>query len=146
MIIKVVREYTDKDRETIELWLSKKYGSIERLKKDTAASLCELPDMAEDLFVWSALRDGEEFLEEVIIEDPKFFNALTERRMEILEFINKHRTLSIREISAKTKRDYKNVYDDVVSLKRFFLINYINIGRKKAPVGVLKSIEIEMSK
>ena len=48
--------------------------------------------------------------------------ALSEKRMELLEFIAQHEGLNIRQIAAKIGRDYKNVYADTQLLLQLGLV------------------------
>jgi predicted transcriptional regulator len=49
-------------------------------------------------------------------------HTLTNRRLELLNVLRKNGPTSIRSIAKKIKRDYKNVYSDVKSLKLIGLI------------------------
>ena len=54
--------------------------------------------------------------------------ALSEKRMELLEFIAQHEGLNIRQIAAKIGRDYKNVYADTQLLLNLGLVAKRNNG------------------
>ncbi|OFZ69233.1 MAG: hypothetical protein A2V79_08740 [Betaproteobacteria bacterium RBG_16_56_24] len=48
--------------------------------------------------------------------------VLTDKRMNLLEYVAQHEGLSIRQLAGKLNRDYRNVYDDVRMLAELELI------------------------
>jgi predicted transcriptional regulator len=47
---------------------------------------------------------------------------LTEKRLELLLAISRHRPASVRELAGLVERDYKNVTDDITLLQRLGLV------------------------
>lgn len=58
--------------------------------------------------------------------------TLTEKRMELLEYVAMHENLSIRQLATEIQRDYRNVYDDVQRLLQLGLIEVID-GKLHVP-------------
>ncbi len=54
--------------------------------------------------------------------------ALTEKRMYLLEYVAQHEGLNIRQLAASLERDYKNVYEDVQLLSELELIEKRDSG------------------
>ena len=48
--------------------------------------------------------------------------VLTDKRMNLLEYVAQHEGLSIRQLAVQLNRDYRNVYDDVQMLAELELI------------------------
>jgi predicted transcriptional regulator len=48
--------------------------------------------------------------------------VLTDKRMNLLEYVAQHEGLSIRQLASDLHRDYRNVYDDVAMLAELELI------------------------
>lgn len=59
--------------------------------------------------------------------------VLSNRRLELLQKLHRHRSLSIRALAQRLGRDYKNVYDDVQLLKRVGLLETDPSGRVQVP-------------
>ena len=51
-------------------------------------------------------------------------NLLTEKRMELLHQVKTKRPRSIYQLAKLTGRNFKNVYDDVQTLKKYGLIHF----------------------
>ncbi len=59
---------------------------------------------------------------------------LTPKRLELIRLIRKRRPGSINELAALARRDFKRVYEDVMSLNESGLVDLAEgKGRKKAP-------------
>jgi len=59
---------------------------------------------------------------------------LTPKRLELIRLIRKQRPGSINELAALARRDFKRVYEDVMSLAEAGLVDLAkDKGRKKAP-------------
>jgi predicted transcriptional regulator len=69
--------------------------------------------------------------------------VLTEKRLEILEYLKQNEVESVRELSRELDRDIKNVSDDLGVLWENALIDYEGDGRKKKPYLVSKNIFIK---
>jgi predicted transcriptional regulator len=74
------------------------------------------------------------FSEFLIFETFDIYQAISPKRMEIMDYININEPNSVKELATGLGRDYKNVYDDVLALSKFGLVNLIKIGRNKTPV------------
>ncbi len=48
--------------------------------------------------------------------------TLSEKRMELLMFLHKHKGMNIKQLAKRLNRDYSNVHGDVKSLLRFGLL------------------------
>ena len=142
MKIEIYKKYEEKDNEWMLNLLEKKYGNFEKLKKEVMINRCNNPNAVDDYILWKCLKKEEKITERIIIEDSKFFNTLSARRTELIEFLNDSEYFSIREIAHGLKRNYKNVYDDIKALEDFFIIETVPFGRKKVPLGKIERIEI----
>jgi len=69
--------------------------------------------------------------------------VLTEKRLEILEYLKQNEVESVRELSRELDRDIKNVSDDLGVLWENALIDYEEDGRKKKPYLASKNIFIK---
>ena len=143
MILKITRKYRKEDVEIIRKAIRRKYGRMEKVKKLMQIKKCTMPEVGEAYLYYLALEDGE-IEEEVTIEDKKVLNSLTAKRFEIIEFLNRHEPMSLKELSSRVKRDYKNVYDDVSALSTYYVLNTIRFGRESVPVGIIDSVEIRV--
>ena len=70
------------------------------------------------------------------------FEALTEKRMEMVRAIMHRHPDSIRELAEFLHRDVKNVFDDLKVLDNMGVVKFVRIGRKKRPVVKRKVIVI----
>ena len=59
-------------------------------------------------------------------------STLSERRMDLLEYVACHEGLNIRQLAQALGRDYKNVYEDVRMLAQFGLLEKQD-GKLHAP-------------
>ncbi len=140
----IKRRYTDRDVEVIRKSIRKKIGRFEKVSKLLKIKKCTDPDIGEMYLYLLAIRNDEPISEEIIIEDAKIFAALTPKRFEIIEIVNRFGPLSIKNTAKKLSRDYKNVYDDVFSLYRFFIINLIRMGKEKYIVGKTERFVVDI--
>ncbi len=69
-------------------------------------------------------------------------NVLTEKRMEILHVVREKQPKSIYRLAKLTKRNFRNVYDDVQTLKYFGLIK---MGKHKSSGKSKKSKRLAQS-
>ncbi len=59
---------------------------------------------------------------------------LTPKRLELIRLVRKRRPSSINELAAFARRDFKRVYEDIMSLAEAGLVELAeNKGRKNAP-------------
>jgi predicted transcriptional regulator len=82
------------------------------------------------------------FSEFLTFETFDMYMAITPKRMEILDHININEPKSVKDLAFGLGRDYKNVYDDVLGLSKFGLINFIKIGRNKTPITRVDYIQV----
>jgi len=140
-----------------------KYKTIEDLASEVQKKKCNAPEEVDDYMLWQTLSSYEKqveelgenismsvppliFKEEIINFTSDFYQVLTPRRMELLNYINTHNIKSVKELALELKRDYKNVYDDVLALEKYQLLELIREGKNKRPVSRVTGIEIILNK
>ena len=139
----IMRKRADREyMEEMERELEERYGSIDSLAQRTGIEKCSVPSLIDDYEMWKAIKKGAEFEEEVIFSEYSIFDALKASRVEMLEYIRKHRVESIKDLAQALKRDYKNIYFDLSALQEYELVEMKKIGRKRVPVSRIESIEI----
>ncbi len=69
---------------------------------------------------------------------------LTPQRKKLIDTIRKEKPSSIRELAKILRRDYKNVYEDVLFLERTGFIKLDRKGRKLVPVVDYDEIEVKV--
>jgi predicted transcriptional regulator len=138
--------------------LEKKYKSFDDLHQQNQKSGCGSPDKIDDYMLWQAIINHEKqleqspilsdqttitrFIEEITNHTSDPYSILTPRRMELLEYVHKNNPVSVKELAAELKRDYKNVYDDLLALQKYQLLEFVREGKNKRPVSRLTAIEI----
>jgi DNA-binding MarR family transcriptional regulator len=138
-------EKTDSDTNVrLELRrLKATYKSFEKLQNNILKTRCNSPEMLEDYMIWAALNQSDPTLiERFRISQEELFTYLTPRRMELLEYLGAHPLDSIKDLAEILERDYKNVYDDVLALEKFGLVEFIREGKNKCPVTKVTKISI----
>ncbi|MCI0480705.1 MAG: hypothetical protein L0213_03855 [Candidatus Dadabacteria bacterium] len=120
---------------------AKRYGSLESLQHKVAISKCASPAQMDDLVIWKNLQAGAELVEEIVLDGPDIYGALSPRRVELVEYLAKHGAKSIRQLSATLKRNYKNIYDDLRALGAYDIVEFIPAGRSRQPACFVSSIE-----
>ncbi len=134
------RSETDKIIEGFK----KKYGSLTALQQKASMKKCTSPELVDDYMVWKSLEKKGAVLTEIHIwKNAEMMNQLTTRRLELLEHILKYGNQSVMELSSVTKRNYKNVYDDLQALEKIGLISFRTSGRKKIPTARTSNIAIK---
>ena len=68
---------------------------------------------------------------------------LTDKRLEILEYLKSEEVESVRDVARGVDRDIKNVSDDLGILWENALIDYEETGNKKKPYLISKNIFIK---
>ena len=126
--------------------LQKKHGSIETLRGSVLSKRCHEPESVDDLLIWMSIeRDIDISMEDIVIYNkPWILDTLTEKRMVLLRHIILQEPRSIKALAKELGRDYKNVYDDVLALFSSGLIEMVQEGRRKRPIGILKYIKISI--
>jgi predicted transcriptional regulator len=74
----------------------------------------------------------------------KLRSILTEERLSLLRIIHKINPRSIRELSANTKRDYRNVYNDVKLLQDAHFLKLARHKKGNTPIVDYDLLEIVM--
>jgi len=137
--------YGPTDNEKMVVELKKKYGSLTALQQKVSMRKCTSPEMVDDYMVWRNLeRKGAVLTEIHIWKNAEMVNLLTTRRIELLEQIHKNGGKSIMALAISIKRNYKNVYDDLLVLEKIGLITFRTSGRKKIPVTSTSRILIAL--
>lgn len=72
------------------------------------------------------------------------FEALTEKRMQLIRTISHRNPSSIRELADMAHRDVKNVFEDLHTLDEVGIIKFVKHGRKKRPMLRRKIILISL--
>ncbi len=144
MRIIIKRKYSEEDRKILMRSIRDKLGRYEKIVNKLKIKKCTEPEIGEGFLILQAIRNNDDIEEETIIEDKKIFNVLTSKRFEILEILNEKGPVSIKKIKNLTKRNYKNVYDDVSSLSNFILINMVKYRKERVMVGKIIEFRIEI--
>ncbi len=143
--------------------LATKYKDLEKLSSEVQMKHCNSPELVDDYMVWQALNAYDKqlersdvgqvgdstpltFKESLIFHTTDFYQVLTPKRMELLQYIHTHNPKSVKSLAEELSRDYKNVYDDVLALERFNLLQLIREGKNKRPVSRITAIEVLMDK
>lgn len=82
------------------------------------------------------------FSEWLRFETFDIYLTLTPRRMELLDYINTKEPVSVKELALGLERDYKNVYDDVLALSKYNLVDLQKVGRNKTPATRVDYIQV----
>jgi predicted transcriptional regulator len=125
------RKQSDID-DLIKKW-KKTYGSFDSLQNKVMISKCSSSNEMNDYIIWKYLSAGAEFKESIIFESADVFYILSPRRAEILEYLANNEVASIRELSNKLRRNYKNVYDDLKALSKYEFVELREEGRALKP-------------
>ncbi len=166
MQTRLIFPYSQKNLEILIKRFNNKYKKIEELFQEVQRDQCNKPDKLDDYMLWHLINSQEKeqkaeagsnqdgtvelpqisFREEIIILNTDFYQVFTPRRMELLEHIQAHNPSSVKGLAAETGRDYKNVYDDLLALERFNLLDMVREGKNKRPISRLSVIEIMIGK
>jgi hypothetical protein len=122
--------------------LVEKYGSLDSLGQKASIGKCASPSTVDDYELLKALLKGAEMEEETVFHDYSIFSVLGETRVEILDYLQKNRASSIKELASALSRDYKNMYYDLTVMQKMELVSITKKGRKRVPVSRVKKIEI----
>ena len=144
MRVVVDKVYERVDVELLQRYFRKVYGRWEKVRSIAKTQKCTRPEMVDVYMIWDALRRGANIREVVYIHDPRVFNALTRRRVELIEFLNRNRPISLRNAAEKMGRDYKNVYDDFRALSEFQIVTPLKAGNRVTMVGKVVSISADL--
>nr|AAZ32524.1 hypothetical protein [uncultured euryarchaeote Alv-FOS4] len=144
MKVIIKREFKKEHITVLKKSIRRKYGRFEKVKALLASKGCASPGIGEAYLIYLCTMNEEPIEEEVIIKDKKVFNVFSAKRFEMIDYINNHGPLSLKELARKTGRDYKNVYDDIYAMERFLILNVVKSGKEKVPIGKINSIEIRI--
>ena len=163
MITRLIFSDSTKNLSLAKKQLVKRYKSIEELSIEVQKHKCNAPEKVDDYMLWQAILSLDKqmqnydidtpgleldfnFKEEIIYHTTDFYSVLTPRRMELLQYISDKNPSSVKDLAAELNRDYKNVYDDLIALNRFNLIEFVREGKNKRPVTKLTAIEVKVNK
>ena len=142
MIVKISKTMGKKDSESLSHEWEEEFGSLDSLQHKVMISKCSDPKLMDVYIQWKYISSGAELQEAVIFENAELFDVLTPRRVELLELVSNNDFMSVRDLASKTKRNYKNVYDDLKSLARYELIELKGRGRAMKPYCKISNINI----
>lgn len=142
MRIRIVKKRKKSEiRDMIGDW-ERKYGSISSLNQKVLISKCASPEKMCDYVLWKYLSQGAGFQDIMVVEDAEVFEVLSPRRVEMLEYLARNETPSIKRLAERLHRNYKNVYDDLRSLAKYELVELRTEGRALKPFSVISSLEV----
>jgi hypothetical protein len=146
MLIFVEKNDSDKNIRLELRRLISKHKSFEKLQNKVLKQRCNSPEILEDYMIWASLNQPDPVLaERSRMAQEAIFSYLTPRRMELLEYLSANPLNSIKDLAEILDRDYKNVYDDVMALNKFELIEFIKEGKNRCPVTKVTKISIFMN-
>lgn len=115
---------------------------ITRLKRKRKLSQNELTELKNLTDIFKAYEEtGEIFFTKTFVIEcdiNEFRKILTRKRLRLLELIKSNDFYSISEITKKTKRNIKNIYEDLKLLEKF---NLIKLEKKTKNIFVTSSVE-----
>jgi predicted transcriptional regulator len=143
MQTEIFKSYTKEQVEGEKNRLEAKYESIENLHQKFSVQKCRNPQFVDDYMVWKALSEEDiSITEKIVLKNLDIYQMLSQKRMEILDYLSSHDTKSLKTLALELKRNYKNVYDDIKALAKFDLVELIDDGRNKRPITKLDSISV----
>ncbi|MFO7619030.1 MAG: hypothetical protein R6W91_05185 [Thermoplasmata archaeon] len=144
MKVKIVKRWKPSEIEGMALAWEKKYGTLLSLQQKVLISKCTSPEQMGDYIMWKHLSQGAEFQDIIIVKDPDIFETLSPKRVEILEHLMGNEAKSIRHLANALHRNYKNVYDDLIALSKYGLVDLSPSGRSLKPSAAASRIEISL--
>jgi hypothetical protein len=142
MKIRISKRWRTGDIEDLLASFARKYGTLQSLQQKVSISKCNSPEQMGDFVMWKNLSLGAEFQDLLIINDTEIFETLSPKRVEMLEYLMNNEVKSIRHLSTSLKRNYKNVYDDLLALSKYGLVDLTPSGRSLKPAAAASRIEI----
>ena len=134
--------------------LGEKYGSLSHLHEEFAKGRMP-PGTFDDYIEWTnmdhalrAYQEGEDFeylAEEDLALGETEYTLITQRRLELLDFLGVEPVSSINELAEKLGRDVKNVYNDLKIMERLGFISLRREGRSLVPEQIVFEINILLS-
>ena len=142
MRIRITKRWKPAEVEGMITAWERKYGSINSLLQKVQISKCTSPGQMGDYVMWKNLSQGAEFQDIIVVKDPDIFETLSPRRVEMLEYLMNNDAKSIRHLAASLRRNYKNVYDDLIALSKYGLVDLTTSGRSLKPSAAASRIEV----
>ncbi len=143
MHTEIFKSYTKDQIEAEKRSLESKYESIENLHQKFSVQKCRTPECVDDYMVWKALSEEDiNLTEKIVLKNLDIYKMVSQKRMEILDYLASHETKSLKTLAQELKRNYKNVYDDIKALVKFDLVELIDDGRNKRPITKLDRITV----
>ena len=138
-------------RERVALFVAKYHDQYPELSREFEAG--KMPrDRMDDYIEWSsmihALRaagEGEDFdyyAEEDLDLSPEEFEALTPRRLELLDYLADEHASSINGLADRVGRDVKNVYGDLRVLESLGFVRLVKEGKSLVPELLVQEVTI----
>lgn len=146
MRVELIKQYDEKEIASRIANIQSRYGGLGELQQRVEAAKCKAPDFLDNYMVLRALKSGASLERKVVINMYDFFKVLTPRRVELLSYLlaNWGNITSIRALSNTLRRNYKNVYNDLVALARFDLISFVRKGKNSIPLPSADKIVIHL--
>lgn len=141
MQVRVMKEKGRAEIEELVADMTRKHRSLSSLSQKVSINKCSSHESMTDFIIWKGINDGADYVEEIIFENSDIFDTLSPRRIDLMEYLSKHEPKSIRQLSEKLNRNYKNVYDDLHALEEYSLIDLLPSGRMTRPVCSVTEIE-----
>ena len=148
---RVVKSISLQEVQTRTSILMEKYGSLSQLHEEFAKGRMP-PGTFDDYIEWTnmnhalrAYQEGEDFeylAEEDLILEEAEYTLITQRRLELLDFLGAESVSSINELAEKLGRDVKNVYNDLKILERLGFVYLRKEGRSLVPEPIVYEINI----
>lgn len=147
MQTELIKTYSKKDIEAEIAKFKVKYQSLPMVQQKIALTSCSKPELIDDCMIWKALETKDIIYNEIeVLRTPEISMSLTPKRLELLEYIATHSPDSIKNLAIQIKRNYKNVYDDIIALKKYNLLNVVREGKNIKPIARVDKIIIEIEK
>ncbi|MEM2899923.1 MAG: hypothetical protein QXT63_03955 [Thermoplasmata archaeon] len=149
MRIEIIKKYSKEHIRKEIAKLEKKYKGLDELRERCfdEEGYKNNPGLLDDFFYWHALNSGAEVYESISTYNYSILSDLTEKRLEIIDYLSNTKSghiRSIKDIASELKRDYKNVYDDIMALQKNGLIEFLKAGNKTKPIMLIERITIEL--
>jgi Fe2+ or Zn2+ uptake regulation protein len=143
MLVEIEKIHRQKDIQHELENLKRRHGSEEELHQKVMKNKCGDPLSVDDHILWKALIDPDsQYVEKIAVDSPNIFGDLTPRRLELLEYVRMHSVTSIKDLTEKLDRNYKNVYDDLRALEEWGLVSLPRRGRDKKPISHVESLKV----
>ncbi len=147
MLTEIIKSYSNQQILDEKSHLEKKYESLESLHQKFSVHKCSNPELVDDYMVLKALQEDDlKITEKIVLNNLSIYQMVSQKRMEILDYLSTHDTKSLKTLAKELKRNYKNVYDDIKALEKFKLVELMDEGRNKRPITKIESIIVTPDK